>query len=115
MTEFDDARLAELLEIFGKEDFALVVEAFLEEAGRAVATLADMIGSGPDPVREAQMHYLVGSARNLGAASFGDLCRHYQLSRAAFTDDDYAVLTRAFRETSEAFGRKLQEQIDSAA
>ena len=52
MSQFDDARIAELREIFGKEDFALVVEAFLEEAGQAVATLADMTGSDPDPVRE---------------------------------------------------------------
>lgn len=115
MTQFDDARLAELQEIFGPEDFCLVVEAFLEEAGQAVATLAEMVGSGPDPVREAQMHYLVGSARNLGAAALGDLCRRYQQSQDKFTEDDYAAVTLAFRETSEAFGRKLQEQYGSAA
>lgn len=115
MTQFDDARLAELLEVFGPEDLGMVVEAFLEETGQAMTTLSDMVGSGPGPVREAQMHYLVGAARNLGAVAFGDLCKRYQLSQDVFSAEDYAALSAAFRETSDAFASRMQQQIDSAA
>ena len=66
MIKFDDARLAELLEIFGTEDLAMVVEAFLDETEQALSGMTDLIGSGPSPEREKHMHYLVGAARNLG-------------------------------------------------
>ncbi len=74
MSEFDDARLTDLLEVFGPDDLALVIEAFLEEAEQAVAGLADLVGDGPDTIREQQMQHLVGAARNLGAVEFGNLC-----------------------------------------
>ena len=115
MTRFDDARLAELLEVFGPEDLAMVVDAFLEEAGQALAGLSDMIGAGPDQVREAQMHYLVGAARNLGAVEFGDLCKRHQLSQDVFTAEDYAQLCDVFRETSVAFAQHIDVQVNNAA
>ena len=115
MTQFDDARLQELLEIFGQEDFAMVVEAFLDETGHAVAALSEMVGSRPDPVREAQMHYLVGAARNLGAVAFGDICKRHQLSKDIFSADDYAHLCQIFQETSAAFTAKIAESMNNAA
>jgi HPt (histidine-containing phosphotransfer) domain-containing protein len=115
MTRFDERRLAELIEIFGPEDLALVVEAFMEETREALATLAEMVGPGPDPVREAQLHYLVGAAHNLGAVAFGDLCKRFQRCDKDFTVEDFAALNAMFRETREAFDDRLRAQLGSAA
>ena len=114
MVEFDDERLSELLDVFGAEDLKLVVDAFFEEAEQALAGLAELIGPEPDPIRQGQLHYLVGAARNLGAFAFGELCKTYQLSDG-FSADDLARLRKTFRNTCDDFTARMSEKITSAA
>ncbi len=115
MSQFDESRLMELIEVFGPDDLTMVIEAFLDEAGEAVSGLADLLSDGPDPVREAQLHYLVGAARNLGATEFGDLCAKYQRSLDGYNADNHADLRTSFQETCQAFNDRVAEAISRAA
>ena len=55
----------------GAEDFGEVVELFLEE----VDELVERLSTAPDPsAYEADLHFLKGSALNLGFAEFAALC-----------------------------------------
>lgn len=114
MVEFDDERLSELLDVFGVEDLKLIVDAFFEEAGQALAGLSDLIGPEPDPIREGQLHYLVGAARNLGAVAFGELCKEYQLSDG-FSASDHARLRETFRNTCDDFTARMLAKATDAA
>jgi len=106
---FDDARLRELEADFGADDLAFVIEAFLEEAADAVAGLAPTVSDGPDPARAAQLHFLVGSAGNVGATGLADLCRAHELTDGGFGADDYRAIVAAFEDArgwlSERTGR----------
>ena len=93
----DEARLAELEAEFGVEDLACVIDAFLEEAAEAVAGLEAMVSDSPDPARTAQLHFLVGSAQNVGATGFADLCRVHELADGRFDAADLGAVALAFR------------------
>ncbi len=65
-------RVAQLRDEVGAEDFAEVVELFLEEVEEVTGRLA----KAPDPSRfEDDLHFLKGSALNLGFERFGVLCQ----------------------------------------
>jgi len=64
-------RVGELRGEVGEEDFAEVVELFLEE----VDELVERLSTAPDPpTYEADLHFLKGSALNLGFVEFAALC-----------------------------------------
>lgn len=65
------SRVEELQAEIGAEDFAEVVALFLEEADEAVATLA---GTGDAATLEATLHFIKGSALNLGLRDLAQLC-----------------------------------------
>lgn len=66
----DWAKVNELCEEVGAEDFDEVVEIFLEEVEETLACV------GQDGrCLEHDLHFLKGSALNLGFAHFSDLCR----------------------------------------
>ena len=99
------SRVNELRAEIGEEDFAEVVEVFLEE----VEDVTCRLRAAADPGRlEADLHFLKGSAMNLGFAHFAMLCQHgermakagrgeevdlreilqgYQMSKAAFQSE----------------------------
>ena len=67
----DWSRVTTLREEVGEEDFDEVVELFLEEVDDTVARLAeapDLTTLGED------LHFLKGSATNLGFIQFSELC-----------------------------------------
>ena len=64
----DWARVEELREEIGPESFSEVAELFLEEVGTAMTAL------GPRHSLEQDLHFLKGSALNLGFAAFSELC-----------------------------------------
>ncbi|MDD9743131.1 MULTISPECIES: Hpt domain-containing protein [Marinovum] len=66
----DWSRVSELREEVGEEDFAEVVELFLDEVDGVIGTLAPETAD-----LEAQLHFLKGSALNLGFAAFAALCQ----------------------------------------
>ncbi|SEM89224.1 Hpt domain-containing protein [Pseudorhodobacter antarcticus] len=65
-------RVAELRHEIGADDFAEVVDMFLEEADEVAATMAANIT--PDAV-ESALHFLKGSALNLGFRELAQLCQ----------------------------------------
>ena len=68
----DWARVGDLRAEIGGEDFAEVIELFLEEADEVVARL-----SGPSELGELGklLHFLKGSALNLGFSELAALCQ----------------------------------------
>ena len=66
------ARLAELRAEIGDEDLADVVAMFLDEADDVVKRIQ---GGLPDPEMESQLHFLKGSALNLGLSDLAALCQ----------------------------------------
>lgn len=67
------AQIKQLEEDVGAEDLAEVIEVFLEEVDEAVDILR-----GANKMTDAELapalHFLKGSAANLGFAEFADLC-----------------------------------------
>ncbi len=68
----DWTRVDELCGEIGYDGFAEVVELFLDEVEEVVMR----IGAAPNPATyEQDLHFLKGSAWNLGFADFGALCQ----------------------------------------
>lgn len=65
-------RLAELRAEIGEDDLADVAALFLEEADEVVARIADGL---PDARLETELHFLKGSALNLGLRALSALCQ----------------------------------------
>ncbi len=64
-------RVNELCEEVGHEDFLEVVDIFLEEVDEVI----DRLGINPDPCSyEVDLHFLKGSALNLGFDGLATLC-----------------------------------------
>jgi HPt (histidine-containing phosphotransfer) domain-containing protein len=73
-------RLNELRDEIGAEDLADVVSVFLEEADEV---MAQVLAGIPAARMEAQLHFLKGSALNLGLRDFADLCQEGEKRAAA--------------------------------
>jgi HPt (histidine-containing phosphotransfer) domain-containing protein len=76
----DWKRVAELREEIGADGFAEVADMFLDEAEGAVRAL--MAGLAPGEV-EGQLHFLKGSALNLGLADLAAICQEGERKAAA--------------------------------
>lgn len=76
----DWKRVEELRSEIGADGFAEVAEMFLEEADQAVSAL--LAGLPVDEI-EAQLHFLKGSALNLGFAELASLCQDGERKAAA--------------------------------
>lgn len=71
MIDWDQVR--QLEEDIGAEDFGEVVELFIAEVDEAIEALPNVpVGNGAELA--PALHFLKGSAYNLGFKSFGDLC-----------------------------------------
>ena len=67
----DWERVDELRDEVGADEFGEVVDIFLEEVDEVI----DRLRQSPDPASyEADMHFLKGSALNLGFAALAALC-----------------------------------------
>jgi HPt (histidine-containing phosphotransfer) domain-containing protein len=76
----DWKRIAELRDEIGAEDFSEVVALFLEEVDGEIALLRD---SCADDALESRLHFLKGSALNLGFREFAALCQAGESAAAA--------------------------------
>jgi len=75
----DWLRLSELRQEIGEADFFEVVDLFLEE----VDEIIDRLRHVPDPTQlEQNMHFLKGSALNLGFEHLSNLCATYERNAA---------------------------------
>ena len=77
-------RVAELREEVGVDDFAEIIELFLEEVDAIIELLRD--GQGLSDL-EAHLHFLKGSALNLDFAQFADLCQAGETAAAQGRSD----------------------------
>ncbi|WGW04603.1 Hpt domain-containing protein [Tropicibacter oceani] len=93
----DWARVAELRDEIGPEDFDEVVELFLTEVEGAIDLLESAAGN--PVVTHDQMHFLKGAALNLGFAAVSDLCQKGE--KAAAGGDAEAIPFGAVRTTFE--------------
>jgi len=76
----DWARIAQLRSEIGEEDFREVAALFLDEVSETV----DRLRAGVPCGRVAEeLHFLKGSALNLGFAALCELCRQGEVSAAA--------------------------------
>ncbi|MCX7646704.1 MAG: Hpt domain-containing protein [Rhodobacteraceae bacterium] len=93
-------RVAQLREEVGPEDFAEVVDLFLEEVDGVTARLA----LAPDGSRlRDDLHFLKGSALNLGFDAFSRLCQEGERAAARGSTPDLAALLRCYAVSREAF------------
>ncbi|MGY6411232.1 MAG: Hpt domain-containing protein [Alkalilacustris sp.] len=102
-------RVRELRSEVGAEDFAEVVELFLSEVDDATARLA----AGPDRSRlQDDLHFIKGSAYNLGFDRLGTLCAAGEQQAAAGNADqvDLDALLECYAASRRAFVDGLDDQ-----
>lgn len=95
-------RVAELREEVGEEDFAEVVELFLDE----VEGVLDRLRGTPSPESlENDLHFVKGSALTLGFAELGALCQtgEKQAAAAEFDKIDLAGVLSAYEASKAEF------------
>ena len=114
----DWMRVRELRDEIGADGFAEVVELFLDEVEEVVARLA----ARPDPLRiEQDLHFLKGSAWNLGFSAFGALCHESerQSARGQAGGVDIPAILAAYASSRACFlaglARLTQGQTPDAA
>jgi HPt (histidine-containing phosphotransfer) domain-containing protein len=101
-------RVNELRDEVGQEDFLEVVEIFLEEVDEVVARLR----SAPDPTTyEDDLHFLKGSAVNLGFAALSEICQSGE-KKAAEGDVlsiDVAAVLSVYEKSKTQFNGGIQQ------
>jgi HPt (histidine-containing phosphotransfer) domain-containing protein len=102
----DTERLAELREEVGAEDLAEVVALFCEE----VEETLDRIRRHPSGNLGEDLHFLKGSALNIGMSEVGQLCLAAEKSWRSDTSNppDLAPIMHAFRKARQALCLELE-------
>ena len=109
----DWERVADLRSEVGEDDFREVVELFLEE----VEEVIDRLATRPDPTRyEEDLHFLKGSALNLGFRHFSALCQVGEKQAAGGQGDqvEIAAVLTSYRESKQAFLQDLPQHSCAA-
>ena len=99
----DRARLSELKEEIGEEDFGEVAEIFLEEMTEILAALC----ADPAAIVPAAFHGLRGSASNLGFVGFASACREAEKRCRGGEVIDMEPLVALFQASVAAAGDEL--------
>lgn len=109
----DWTRVTELRDEIGGEDFAEVVSLFLEEADEVVRNLP---ASTDAKAIESALHFLKGSALNLGFAELAHLCQEGERQAAAGDPSvDVARVIAAYDASKAAFEIGLDRLSGSRA
>lgn len=95
-------RVTELREEIGAEDFGEVVEIFLEEVEAEISQLKDLV---PQDALEAKLHFLKGSALNLGFTDFASMCQTGEICAAqkAFDQIDLPDILATYDRSKSVF------------
>lgn len=109
----DWTRVKELRDEIGGEDFAEVVALFLEEADEVVGNLQDC----HDPrALESALHFLKGSALNLGFSALAELCQTGERQAAmGDVDIDLGPVIATYDRSKSAFEAGLDRLVGSRA
>ncbi len=102
----DWVRVIELRNEIGADGFAEVIELFLEEVESVIGTL----GQAPATLPE-DLHFLKGSALNLGFRAFGDICRQTErrCTEGTATQADIAATQACYIASKAEFLTRMQE------
>lgn len=76
----DWIRIRQLRSEIGEDGFAEVLDIFLDEVAE---TLTDLVNLPEGPDRLARLHFLKGSALNLGFQELANLCRTAEADQSA--------------------------------
>ena len=100
-------RVSALREEVGFEDFDEVVEIFLEEVDGEIGQLANEPGDG----LAERLHFLKGSALNLGFRQFSNLCKEGELCVAEPGCVDVDALVTCYQASREEFLNEVQNRF----
>ena len=105
----DWSRVEELREEIGAEDFDEVVEIFLEEVEEVIEVIS---GPVPQDKIEEHLHFLKGSALNLGFADFSELCQAGETAAAQGDYDgiDLSAVVANYKKSKAEFLASLTER-----
>lgn len=94
-------KVDELRDEIGAEDFGEIVECFLEEVEGELSAL----GVKAESELGASMHYLKGSALNLGFSDFAALCQEgeTQAASGAAGEIDLAGIQNCYQKSKDTF------------
>ncbi len=104
-------RVANLRAEIGAEDFAEVAAMFLDEADEVVARLRR---DGPGPALESELHFLKGSALNLGFRELAGLCNEGEKRAAGGAAVDVARVLHSYATSRAAFAAGLSARTNAA-
>ncbi len=93
----DWSRVADLERDFGDDDFAEVLDLFVEETDEVVARIAE----GRSADLDADLHFVKGSAENMGMAELAALCRSGEVDIAAGREPDLGGIGAIYRASCE--------------
>jgi HPt (histidine-containing phosphotransfer) domain-containing protein len=100
-------RVAALRDELGAADFAEVVEMFLSESDDVIARLR---AGRPYPTLEAELHFLKGSALNLGFHQLAALCGQGEKRAASGQVVDLKIVVESYTATRSAFAKGLRDR-----
>src|SRR6056297_2338394 len=106
----DWARVRDLRDEVGEDAFEDVVDLFIEEVQEVVGRLR----SDPDPAMfEEDLHFLKGSALNLGFAAFGEACQLGESAAAAgrAAELDIDAILESFDQSRAVFTAQLPHSL----
>jgi len=98
----------------GQDSFPEIVEIFIEEVEEVITRLR----SSPDPATLGDdLHFLKGSALNLGFSEFSGMCQIGETAsaRGAADDVDLSALIHSYDQSKNVFLNELAAQISTAA
>lgn len=101
-------RVRELREEIGADAFEEVLDLFLEEVETALAVLRT---SAPGDSLDAQLHFLKGSALNLGFAALADLCAHAEMRARAGEPVEPEDIVRGYEDSKAAFLAQIANAV----
>lgn len=97
----DTTRVSELKREFGDDGFEEVLAIFVEETGPVVDRLSR--GDSTDPA--ADLHFVRGSAENMGMNRLTEICRHGEAEVAQGKVPDLSEIRRSFDGSCAALAR----------
>ncbi|WP_137701019.1 Hpt domain-containing protein [Marimonas lutisalis] len=103
-------KVSELRDEIGDEDFAEVVDLFLEEVDGAMEKLRNGL---PEEKLECCLHFLKGSALNLGFRAFSELCARGESDAAAgdVAKIDLGQVVATYDASKEVFLSELAQRM----
>ena len=104
------SRINDLREEVGNEDFEEVVSLFIEEVEEVISRLS----SNPDHrTLEHDLHFLKGSALNLGFKAFSDLCYRGEgdCANGKASSVDVETIVSVYRDSVRKFRAELSSHL----